>query len=171
MAADRNKDQSYFLFPVTPVALGSTIFPLGGLTKPEVRAEAERMGLVTAQKPESQEICFIPDDDHAGFVSRQRPDLDGAGDIVDEAGVAGPERDGRRAAVERARAEVDVVVGPEARAREDHVPGVERGRGDVPLFRRGVPGVREAHAAAGRGPCAKLRRERGSGAKEEPRDD
>jgi tRNA-specific 2-thiouridylase len=94
MAADRNKDQSYFLFPVTPVALGSTIFPLGGLTKPEVRAEAERMGLVTAQKPESQEICFIPDDDHAGFVSRQRPDLDGAGDIVDEAGAVLGHHDG-----------------------------------------------------------------------------
>lgn len=82
-ATDPDKDQSYFLFPVTQKALSHTIFPLGGLTKPEVRAHAERLGLVTAQKPESQEICFIPDDDHARFVGEARPEADGAGEIVD----------------------------------------------------------------------------------------
>jgi tRNA-specific 2-thiouridylase len=49
------------------------MFPLGGLTKPQVRAHAERLGLVTAEKPESQEICFLPDDDHARFVRELHP--------------------------------------------------------------------------------------------------
>ncbi len=81
-----DKDQSYFLFPVTQKALAQTLFPLGGMTKPEVRAHAERLGLVTASKPESQEICFIPDDDHTKFVKKHRPDADGSGEIVDERG-------------------------------------------------------------------------------------
>jgi tRNA-specific 2-thiouridylase len=85
-AVDTAKDQSYFLFPMTQKAVERTLFPLGGLTKPEVRAHAERFGLVTASKPESQEICFIPDDDHARFVRSHRPDADTAGEIVDEAG-------------------------------------------------------------------------------------
>lgn len=85
-AADATKDQSYFLFPVRTDALRRTRFPLGGMTKPEVRAHAERLGLVTAKKPESMEVCFLPDDDHARFVAESQPDLDGAGDIVDETG-------------------------------------------------------------------------------------
>jgi tRNA-specific 2-thiouridylase len=89
-ATDPAKDQSYFLFPVRPEALARVEFPLGGLTKPEVRAHAERMGLVTAHKPESMEVCFVPDDDHARFVgawARERdPLFDGAGEIVDEEG-------------------------------------------------------------------------------------
>lgn len=85
-AVDRDKDQSYFLFPMTRAALAATLFPLGGMTKPEVRAHARRLGLLTAEKPESQETCFIPDDDHAGFVQRARPGLDGAGEIRHEDG-------------------------------------------------------------------------------------
>lgn len=85
-AVDKEKDQSYFLHPVTAEALRQTRFPLGGLTKPEVREHARRFGLITAEKAESMEVCFIPDDDHARFVHAARPDLDGAGDIVDEAG-------------------------------------------------------------------------------------
>jgi tRNA-specific 2-thiouridylase len=85
-AVDLDKDQTYFLWPIRPEALARTLFPLGGLTKPEVRAHAARLGLVTAQKPESMEVCFLPDDDHARFVRETRPDLEGAGDIVDEAG-------------------------------------------------------------------------------------
>jgi len=83
MAVDRQKDQSYFLFPIRPDALAQTLFPLGGLTKPQVREHAERMGLRTAKKPESQEICFIPDDDYARFVRERSPDLDASGEIVD----------------------------------------------------------------------------------------
>ena len=85
MAVDRAKDQSYFLFPVTREALGQTLFPLGSMTKPEVRAHAARLGLVTASKPESQEVCFLPNDDHTRFVTEQGAD-DGAGEIVDQEG-------------------------------------------------------------------------------------
>jgi tRNA-specific 2-thiouridylase len=94
MALDRNKDQSYFLVPVSPDALERTLFPLGALTKPEVRAHAERLGLLTAEKPESQEICFIEDDDHARFVRTHRPDADGAGTLVDPEGRVLGEHDG-----------------------------------------------------------------------------
>ncbi|MFZ5480322.1 MAG: tRNA 2-thiouridine(34) synthase MnmA [Myxococcota bacterium] len=86
-STDRAKDQSYFLWPLTAEALARTRFPLGGMTKPEVRAHATRLGLVTAQKPESMEVCFLPDDDHTRFVREACPDLDGAGEIVDEAGA------------------------------------------------------------------------------------
>jgi tRNA-specific 2-thiouridylase len=58
-AKDSNKDQTYFLYRVTPAALEKTIFPLANLTKPEVRAIAEKLGLPTAKKPDSQGICFV----------------------------------------------------------------------------------------------------------------
>jgi tRNA-specific 2-thiouridylase len=82
-AVDDNKDQSYFLFPMKREALDRTLFPLGGMTKPEVRALAKRFELVTASKPESQDICFVPDQDHARVIREEHPDLDGAGEIVD----------------------------------------------------------------------------------------
>lgn len=93
-AVDTNKDQTYFLFPMRPVALKRTLFPLGDMTKAEVRAHAERFGLVTASKPESQEICFIPDHDHARFVRDQRPEHEGAGDFVDREGNVLGQHDG-----------------------------------------------------------------------------
>lgn len=86
MAADPRKDQSYFLFPMGEEARRSTLFPLGERSKPEVREEARRLGLRTAEKPDSQEICFIPDDDHARFVQQQAPGRPGAGEIVDREG-------------------------------------------------------------------------------------
>lgn len=82
-AVDVDKDQSYFLFPVKPAALERTLFPLGDLPKAQVREHARRLGLVTADKAESQEICFIPDQDHARFIAEHRPGIDGSGDIVD----------------------------------------------------------------------------------------
>ncbi len=85
---DRQKDQSYVLFGVSPEALRHTVFPCGGLTKPEIRALAAQAGLRVADKPDSQEICFVPDNDYAGFVSRHRgaamPET--AGEFVDVAG-------------------------------------------------------------------------------------
>jgi tRNA-specific 2-thiouridylase len=88
-ALDADKDQSYFLFPLGPEALRRTLFPLGGMTKAEVRAHAERLGLVTAHKAESQDVCFLPDGDHAAFV-REWTATHGAdaahGDIVTEDG-------------------------------------------------------------------------------------
>lgn len=86
-AVDPDKDQSYFLFPMTRAALDKTWFPLGHLTKPEVRAHAARLDLPVAAKPESQEVCFLPDDDHTRFVSEHVPaEQDVSGPIVDEAG-------------------------------------------------------------------------------------
>lgn len=85
-AVDDTKDQSYFLYPMSAEALSRTLFPLGDMTKVEVRAHATRLGMVTADKPESQEVCFIPDDDHARFVGEQRPEVEAAGEIVDEDG-------------------------------------------------------------------------------------
>jgi len=67
-AVDRNKDQSYFLWDVPASVLPHLVFPVGGLTKPEVRGRARHLGLVTADKPESQEICFVPDGDYAAFL-------------------------------------------------------------------------------------------------------
>jgi len=71
--ADRRKDQSYFLFAVDRAVLPFVRFPLGGLTKDCVRALARERGLAAAEQAESQEICFVPDDDYAGFLRRRSP--------------------------------------------------------------------------------------------------
>src|SRR5215510_6509907 len=69
-AVNRPKDQSYFLFELTQEQLSFAMFPLGEMTKQEVRKLAEAAGLPTAQKPESQEICFIPDGNYSRFIER-----------------------------------------------------------------------------------------------------
>ncbi|MDR0943236.1 MAG: tRNA 2-thiouridine(34) synthase MnmA [Ruminococcus sp.] len=69
-AVDIKKDQSYVLYTLTQDQLSRTLFPLGGLTKPEVRAIAEEAGFVNAAKHESQDICFVPDGDYAAFIER-----------------------------------------------------------------------------------------------------
>jgi tRNA-specific 2-thiouridylase len=66
--ADRLKDQAYFLWAIPAPVLAQLILPLGGMTKPEVREIARRLGLASAEKPESQEICFIPQDDYLAFL-------------------------------------------------------------------------------------------------------
>jgi tRNA-specific 2-thiouridylase len=86
-SADRRKDQSYFLFSLTQEQLASALFPVGALTKPEVRATARRFGLDVAEKPDSQEICFISDRDYAAFVAERAPQVARPGKIVDERGV------------------------------------------------------------------------------------
>ncbi len=85
-ARDAAKDQSYFLFGLSPAQLARTLFPLGELTKDEVRARARRLDLGVADKPESQEICFVPDRDYAGFVERRSDARPRAGAVVDDAG-------------------------------------------------------------------------------------
>ena len=86
-AADASKDQSYFLFDLGQEQLERALFPLGGLSKRAVRARARQLGLATADKPESQEICFVPDGDYARVVEATRPDaLPGEGPIVDAEG-------------------------------------------------------------------------------------
>jgi tRNA-specific 2-thiouridylase len=84
--ADPSKDQSDFLWPLTQAQLAAARFPVGHLTKPEVREHARRLGLATADKPESQEICFIPDDDYRRFLRERDPAMFRAGAIVDTAG-------------------------------------------------------------------------------------
>lgn len=81
--ADPAKDQSYFLFSLTQAQLAYASFPIGHLGKGAVRDTARRLGLQVAEKPDSQEICFVPDGDYARFVERARPDLSRAGLIVD----------------------------------------------------------------------------------------
>ena len=66
--ADRSKDQTYFLFGLTQEQLSRTLFPLGGMTKPEVRELARKHKLVIAEKPDSQEICFVPGGDYKRFL-------------------------------------------------------------------------------------------------------
>ena len=81
-AIDPARDQSYFLFATTRAQLDYLRFPLGGLAKPRVRAIAADLGLGVAAKPDSQDICFVPDGDYAAVVRRLRPEADEGGDIV-----------------------------------------------------------------------------------------
>ena len=84
--ADPARDQSYFLFATTQPQLDYLRFPLGGLPKARVREIAAELGLGVAAKPDSQDICFVPDGDYAGLVRKLRPDAVSGGDIVDLAG-------------------------------------------------------------------------------------
>src|SRR5437764_991213 len=85
-ARDAEKDQTDFLWPLTQAQLAAARFPVGELTKAEVRAHARQLGLVTADKPESQEICFVPDDDYRGFLRRRDAAIFRPGPIVDREG-------------------------------------------------------------------------------------
>jgi tRNA-uridine 2-sulfurtransferase len=82
-ARDAARDQSYFLFATTRAELEFLRFPLGSLTKDEARAEARRFGLPIADKPDSQDICFVPNGSYARLVERLRPEAREPGDIVD----------------------------------------------------------------------------------------
>ncbi|HZV18166.1 MAG TPA: tRNA 2-thiouridine(34) synthase MnmA [Sphingobium sp.] len=81
-AVDPARDQSYFLFATTTAQLDYLRFPLGGMEKPAVRAIAAELGLRVALKPDSQDICFVPDGDYAAVVRKVRPEADDAGEIV-----------------------------------------------------------------------------------------
>uniref|UniRef100_UPI00359342E6 tRNA 2-thiouridine(34) synthase MnmA n=1 Tax=Blastomonas sp. TaxID=1909299 RepID=UPI00359342E6 len=81
-ALDPARDQSYFLFATTDDQIDYLRFPLGDLPKPQVRAIAQEMGLAVAAKPDSQDICFVPDGDYASVVRKVRPDADTGGEIV-----------------------------------------------------------------------------------------
>jgi tRNA-specific 2-thiouridylase len=83
---DLRKDQTDFLWPLTQAQLGAARFPIGELTKDEVRARARRLALITADKPESQDICFVPDDDYRGFLRRRAPEVFRPGAVVDRLG-------------------------------------------------------------------------------------
>jgi len=85
-AADESRDQSYFLFRTTRAQLGRLRFPLGAMEKPRVRALAAELGLAVADKPDSQDICFVPDGHYARVVERIAPDAARPGEVVDETG-------------------------------------------------------------------------------------
>ncbi len=88
--ADLAKDQTYFLFGLTQEQLAHTLFPLGHMTKPEVREEARKHGLALAEKPDSQEICFIPGGDYKQFLTA----------YLEEQGEAMPETSGELVAAD-----------------------------------------------------------------------
>lgn len=83
---DRGKDQSYFLYTLTQQQLCAALFPLGEFTKEEIRQKARKAGLKVAEKKESQEICFIPDNNYRGFLKRYRPHSFSRGDILSTSG-------------------------------------------------------------------------------------
>jgi tRNA-uridine 2-sulfurtransferase len=138
-ACDAARDQSYFLFATTRAELDFLRFPLGELAKHETRALARRFGLTVADKPDSQDICFVPRGSYAGLAERLRPEAGEPGDIVDREGrVLGQHRGivhftvGQRKGLGVAAAEplhvlaIDadrrrVVVGPRAALSETRV--------------------------------------------------
>ena len=83
---DETRDQSYFLFSTTPEQLSFLRFPLAHLTKDEIREFAAKLGLPVADKPDSQDICFVPNGDYASVIERLRPDCSLPGEIVDMEG-------------------------------------------------------------------------------------
>jgi tRNA-specific 2-thiouridylase len=85
-AADQDRDQSYFLFATTREQLASLRFPLGALPKTRVREMAQELGLSVAAKPDSQDVCFVPQGRYSSVVRRLRPDAEEPGDIVDVQG-------------------------------------------------------------------------------------
>ncbi len=93
-AVDRAKDQSYVLFGLKRELLRHVLFPVGGFAKPEIRTMARQHGLPVHDKPDSQEICFVPDDDYLAFVRDRRPDRHTGGPIVDEQGLVLGEHSG-----------------------------------------------------------------------------
>ena len=84
---DAAKDQTYFLFSLTQDQLAHASFPVGHLGKADVRAHAQRLQLGVAAKPDSQEICFVPDGDYAAFLERAAPELKRPGPLVDQSGA------------------------------------------------------------------------------------
>jgi tRNA-specific 2-thiouridylase len=140
---DQTKDQSYFLFATTQEQLDFLRFPLGDMTKTETRALADKYGLVTADKPDSQDICFVPNGDYARVIEKLRPDAAQPGKIVtldgtvigDHKGIihytvgqrkglglGGGETQGIPQFVVGVRADTrEVVVGPREALARDHI--------------------------------------------------
>ncbi|MBN2465752.1 tRNA 2-thiouridine(34) synthase MnmA [candidate division WOR-3 bacterium] len=83
---DARKDQSYFLYAMTQEQLSRVLMPVGDYTKAQVREMARELNLPVAEAPESQDICFVPDNDYEAFLRRRRPDLFRAGPVLDTSG-------------------------------------------------------------------------------------
>ncbi len=108
---DEPKDQSYVLFGAPRARLDEMLLPVGEMAKAEVRDRAEELGLPVFDKPDSQEICFVPDNDHAAFVERRAPELRVRGRILDTAGREVGEHDGHHRFTIGQRRGVGVAVG------------------------------------------------------------
>ena len=93
-AADATRDQSYFLFATTQAQLDYLRFPLGDMEKTDVRAIAAELGLINAAKPDSQDICFVPEGRYSDIVKKLRPDAARPGEIVDQQGQVLGRHDG-----------------------------------------------------------------------------
>lgn len=85
-SADPDKDQTYVLYSLTQEQLSHTLFPLGSYRKSQIRKIAKNLGLQVAEKPESQDICFVPDNDYKSFLKETLPESGKPGEIVDTAG-------------------------------------------------------------------------------------
>ncbi|HET9991414.1 MAG TPA: tRNA 2-thiouridine(34) synthase MnmA [Kofleriaceae bacterium] len=138
---DAHKDQSYFLFSMPGDELAAVRFPLGSFTKEEVRAHALRLGLPNAMKDESQEICFVPDGDYAGFVAasalKRGRALPMAGAIVDHDGTVLGRHDGtHNFTVGQHRGLGNLVVPPDASGKaripdKRYVTAIDPAKGEV----------------------------------------
>ncbi len=129
---DRSKDQSYVLFGINKQILDRVIFPVGTFAKTEIRELARQTGLRVADKPDSQEICFIPDNDYVGFLDRYRGSQPTAGDVVDTAGNVVGQHDGYQQFTVGQRKGLGIAFGTPR-----YVVGVE------PATRRVIVGTRD----------------------------
>jgi tRNA-specific 2-thiouridylase len=137
-ATDRQKDQSYFLFAVRRELFSFVRFPLGAMTKPQVRAAAQRLSLPNWDKPDSQQICFIPDGDHKAFVE-SRGAAGPQGEIVDQAGAVLGRHGGTHQFTIGQRKGLPASNGQDAR----FVLRIDVGTGQVVVGPRGALGRRE----------------------------
>jgi tRNA-specific 2-thiouridylase len=110
-AVDLSKDQSYVLFGLRRELLPHVLFPVGGFPKAEIRRMARERGLPVHDKPDSQEICFVADDDYLGFVRGRRPGRETKGPIVDEQGTVLGEHSGIEAFTIGQRRGLGVALG------------------------------------------------------------
>lgn len=108
---DTDKDQSYVLFGTPRARLPRMLLPIGGMRKPDVRQLARQRGLPVFDKPDSQEICFVPDNDYAGFVRRRAPDALRPGSVLDLSGRIVGQHDGHQHFTIGQRKGVGVAVG------------------------------------------------------------
>jgi tRNA-uridine 2-sulfurtransferase len=142
-AADTRKDQSYFLYTLNQAQLSRTLFPLGAMTKDEVRSIARELGLANADKPESQEICFVPDGDYAAFVqAHSDPEQIRPGNVVDSAGRLLARHDGVHRFTIGQRRGLGIAA-----AEPMYVRRINAQTGEVTVGRRGELGARGLRAA------------------------